>query len=468
MIGADEIQAQAATNVADVLNDLPAFRAQSTPATTAIFIGSAGAQTADLRGIGGTRTLVLVDGRRFVGGVTQGNFTRPAGAVDLNMIPTSLVQRVEVVTGGASAAYGSDAVAGVVNLILDKEIQGIRLTAQQGISQRGDASETSLSVGAGTSFADGRGHVIFGGDYVKNRGVGDCYTRTWCAEEYGPIANPVPQLNGQARQLILPNTRPSVASFNGLIHTGPLAGTEIAPDGSIFQHDYGTYFGAPIFQSGGSIDPEHAFYQFFPLYSPVERYALYGRADFDLTPDLTVFVEGSYADVKATNLSSQGRLFLGNAPTIQRDNAYISDELAAAMDAAGVTSVGLGRITSDFGPQRGATNRNTMRIVGGFNAQLGNSWSADFYYQYGRTKYEQYGYNSLITGNFQRAACRRRQHSGRAGPAVGRPARGGCRRGISRRRCGRYLGPDFDRAAFPHQQHRRHHRAGDEGEGRLC
>ncbi|MCW2392648.1 outer membrane receptor protein involved in Fe transport [Sphingobium sp. B1D7B] len=404
MIGAEEIQAQAATNVADVLNDLPAFRAQSTPATTAIFIGSAGAQTMDLRGIGGTRTLVLVDGRRFVGGTTQGNFTRPAGAVDLNMIPTSLVERVEVVTGGASAAYGSDAVAGVVNLILAKDIQGIRLTAQQGISQRGDASETSLSLGAGKAFAGGRGHVIIGGDYVKNRGVGDCYTRTWCAEEYGPVANPVPQLNGLARQLILPDMRPSVASFNGLIHTGPLAGTEIAPNGNIFRHDYGTYYGAPIFQSGGSIDPQHAFYQFFPLYSPVERYSLYGRADFDVTPDINLFVEASYADIKASNLSSQGRLFLGTAPTIRRDNAYISPQLAAAMDGAGVTSVTLGRITSDFGPQRGETNRNTMRFVGGLTAQLGNGWTADFYYQYGRTKYQQYGYNSLITDNFQRAA----------------------------------------------------------------
>ncbi|MBU0793441.1 MAG: TonB-dependent receptor plug domain-containing protein, partial [Alphaproteobacteria bacterium] len=404
MIGAEEIQARAATNVADVLNDLPSFRAQSTPATTAIFIGGAGAQTVDLRGLGGSRTLVLVDGRRFVPGTTQGNFTRPAGAVDLNMIPTSLIQSVDVVTGGASAAYGSDAVSGVVNLILNKDLTGVRVTAQQGISQRGDASETSLSLGAGTSFADGRGHVIFGGEYVNNKGVGDCYTRTWCAEEYGPVANPVPQLNGLPRQLILPNMRPSVASFNGLIAAGPLAGTEIAPDGTIFQHDYGTYYGAPIFQSGGSIDPEHAFYQFFPLYSPVERYSLYGRADFDITPDINVFAEASYGDVRASTTSAQGRLFFGTAPTIRRDNAYVSPELAAAMDGAGVTSVALGRITNDFGPQFGSANRNTLRFVGGFNAQLGSGWSADFYYQFGRTRYEQYGFNTLITDNFQRAA----------------------------------------------------------------
>ncbi|PQA86872.1 TonB-dependent receptor domain-containing protein [Hyphococcus luteus] len=403
VIDGDSIQKAAETNVADVLNDLPAFRAQGTPAATGVFLGEVGAQTLDLRGLGGSRTLVLIDGRRVVASTARGSLGKTAGGVDFNTIPSSLVSRVEVVTGGASAAYGSDAVAGVVNVILRSDLNGFDGKVQYGMSDNNDAKELLLSAAYGADFADGKGHILIGGEYVDNKGVGDCYERDWCREEYGPVSNPVPQLNGLARQLILPDVRPSVASWGGLIAGGPLAGTEIASDGSIFQHDYGEYYGAPIFQSGGSADPQHAFYQFFPLYAPVERYSLMGRAEYQATDAIKVFAEGSYADVSATSTSAQGRLFFGTAPTIYRDNPYLSDGLADAMDDAGVTSFSLGRITNDFGPSFGTVDRNTFRTTAGFEAALGGSWSLDGYYQFGRTKYHQIGYNTLITSNFARA-----------------------------------------------------------------
>lgn len=403
VIDGDSIQKAAETNVADVLNDLPAFRAQGTPAATGVFLGEVGAQTLDLRGLGGSRTLVLIDGRRVVASTARGSLGKTAGGVDFNTIPSSLVSRVEVVTGGASAAYGSDAVAGVVNVLLRSDLDGFDGKVQYGMTDNNDAEELLISAAYGADFADGRGHFLIGGEYVDNNGVGDCYERDWCREGYGPVSNPIPQINGLARQLILPNVRPSVASWGGLIAAGPLAGTEIASDGSIFQHDYGEYYGAPIFQSGGSADPQHAFYQFFPLYAPVERYSLMGRAEYQVTEAVNLFAEASYADVSAYSTSAQGRLFFGTAPTIYRDNPYLSPELAAAMDGAGVTSFGLGRITNDFGPSYGTVDRNTFRAVTGFEASLGGSWSLDGYYQYGRTKYHQIGYNTLITTNFARA-----------------------------------------------------------------
>lgn len=404
VIEGDALQKAGETNVADALNDLPAFRAQGTPAATGVFLGEVGAQTLDLRGLGGSRTLVLIDGRRVVASTARGSLGKTAGGVDFNTIPTSLVSRVEVVTGGASAAYGSDAVAGVVNVLLRDDLNGFDGKVQYGMSDNNDTEELLLSAAYGADFAGGKGHFLIGGEYVDNKGIGDCYERDWCREGYGPVSNPVPQLNGLARQLILPNVRPSVASWGGLIAAGPLAGTEIASDGSIFQHDYGEYYGAPIFQSGGSADPQHAFYQFFPLYAPVERYSVMGRAEYEMSDAVKVFAEASYADVSAYSTSAQGRLFFGTAPTINRDNPYLSDELAAAMDGAGVTSFSLGRITNDFGPSYGTVDRNTFRAVSGFDAALGGSWSLNGYYQYGRTKYEQIGYNTLITSNFQRAA----------------------------------------------------------------
>jgi outer membrane receptor protein involved in Fe transport len=409
VLGAADLERQGISNVANLLNTLPAFRAQSTPATTAIFINNAGANLADLRGLGAQRTLVLVDGRRFVPGTTAGGGFAPSGAVDLNMIPTALIRRAEVVTGGASAAYGSDAVAGVVNLILDTKLQGLKSSIQYGESDSSDTEELYATLAGGSSFADGRGHFVLGGEYVDNRGSGDCYSRDWCAVGYNTISNPSPQLNGLARQVILPASMPATASFGGLITAGPLRGTEFRSNGSVFQHDYGTFYGtAPsfanggIFQSGGGADPQNAFYNNFPLVAPVERYSTLGHADFSFTDTLRGFLEASFGHVKATTNGSQPRN-LGNL-TIRRDNPYLPAAVGAAMDNLGLTSFAFGRIGNDFGPQQGLVKRDTMRAAAGLDGSFGTSgWKWDAYYQYGETNYRQRGFNTQIVDNFGRA-----------------------------------------------------------------
>jgi len=406
VLGTVDIERQAVSNVADLLNTLPAFRAQSTPATTAIFINNAGANLADLRGLGAQRTLVLVDGRRFVAGTTSGGGFAPSGTVDLNMIPTAMIRSSEVVTGGASAAYGSDAVAGVVNLLLDTKFTGLKGSAQYGVSDKGDNQELFVTLVGGTGFAGDRGHIVIGGEYADNKGMGDCYTRDWCAEGYGIVSNGRSATNGLAGQLILPNVRPSTASWNGLITSGPLAGTEFRQDGSTFAHDYGTYYGAPIFQSGGSADPVNAFFNNFPLVAPVERYSVLGHADYEFSDSLKGFVEASYGSVTAKTIGAQGRI-LGLAPgdlTITRDNAYLPAAVRAQMDAAAITSFGFGRILNDIGPQRGEVKRNTFRTAAGLDGQIAPGWSWNAYYQYGETNYHQRGYNSLIVDNYKRAA----------------------------------------------------------------
>ena len=408
VIGQQDLQRQAVSNVADLLNTLPAFRAQSTPATTAIFINNAGANLADLRGLGAQRTLVLVNGRRFVAGTTAGGGFSPSGTVDLNMIPTVLVERSEVVTGGASAAYGSDAVAGVVNLILDTKLNGLRGSVQYGISDQGDNKEFYATLAGGTDFAGGRGHIVAGGEYVDSKGLGDCYSRDWCAYGVNTISNPTPQLNGLARQVLLPHSLPSTASWGGLITSGPLRGTEFANDGTTFQHDYGTFFGtAPafanggIFQSGGGADPQNAFYNNFPLVAPVERYSTLAHANYEFNDALTGFAEASYGHVKAATLGSQPRN-LGNI-TIRNDNPYLPVSVASRLAAAGQTSFSMGRIGQDFGPQRGEVERSTFRAATGLDGKFGSSWTWNAYYQYGETNYHQKAFNTQITDNFARA-----------------------------------------------------------------
>lgn len=402
IVGADQIGRQGATNVAQVLNDMPAFRPQSTPATTAIFMNNIGANTADLRGLGANRTLVLIDGRRVVPATVSGSSFAPAGAVDLNMVPTALIERAEVVTGGASAAYGSDAVAGVVNLILDTDLEGIRATAQYGLAEAGDDEELLLSLAGGLGFGGGRGRVIGGIEYVDDQGTGDCYSRAWCALSYNTVSNPFinpsnPQLGRvsprDAATLILPHTRVATATFNGAVLFGPLAGTEFNPDGTTFQHDFGTYFGAGIFQSGGG-DDQLAFYQWFPISSPSERVNAFAHAEYDVSDAISFFLEGSYGRVEASTVGAQRR-DLGPR-TITRDNAFLPASVAARMDTFGLATLPVVRIWNDIGPQMGHVTRDTYRAVGGGRAQLGAGWTLDGYYQFGRTDYSQIGENTTI------------------------------------------------------------------------
>jgi len=402
MVGAEQIGRQGASNVADVLNEIPAFRAQATPATTAIFLNNIGASTADLRGLGANRTLVLIDGRRVVPATVAGGGFASANTVDLNMVPTSLIERAEVVTGGASSVYGSDAVAGVVNLILDTDLQGLRASAQWGTAEEGDDEEWVLSLAVGTAFADGRGRFVAGVEYVDDQGSGGCYSRDWCALSYNTVSNPLinpanPALGrvspGDPATLILPNTRVATATFNGQVIAGPLRGTEFRADGTTFQHDYGTYYGAGIFQSGGG-DEQLAFYQNYPISSPSERINSFAHAEFDATDALIVFVEGSYGRVEGNTRGAQRRDL---APySISRNNPFLPASVAAQMDAFGLTTIPVARIWNDIGPQVGSVTRETYRGVAGLEAELGAGWTLDGYYQFGRTEYAQIGQNTTV------------------------------------------------------------------------
>ncbi|HEY6817311.1 MAG TPA: TonB-dependent receptor plug domain-containing protein, partial [Croceibacterium sp.] len=155
-IGAERLEERAIPNIGDALNELPAFRSTQTPASSGLGGaqgGYVGGRILDLRGLGAVRTLTLVDGKRFVPSTTE-------ATVDTNMFPSILLSRVEVVTGGASAVYGSDAVSGVVNLLFDKQFEGLRSNAQFGAA-------------GGTALGDTL-HLVGGIEYERNTGVDNC------------------------------------------------------------------------------------------------------------------------------------------------------------------------------------------------------------------------------------------------------------------------------------------------------
>jgi iron complex outermembrane recepter protein len=398
VVSAARLQDLATPNIGDVLNTLPSFRASTSPSTNNIQPREAGSIQADLRGLGPNRTLVLVDGHRFVPSTIE-------QTVDLNQIPSVLVQRAEVVTGGASAQYGSDAVAGVVNILLNRKLQGVQAQLQYGRAEAGDGKDTVADLAAGMDFADRRGHLVGAVEYENNRGEGNCYSRDWCAREYQDVTNPatatVPKLAGYPANNILPNSHTVTAVAGGLIVSGPLKGTAFRPDGTPYAFQYGQVFpNNSTFMVGGQ--GYNGFTGPPLLIVPVKRAVSFLGTDYDFTDKVHGDLEFSYGRVEADGIGAQTRdTSAGSVITIRGDNPYMPPGLRSALTAAGLpltgaTSFTLGRLGDDFGDTQNTTTTHLFRGLAGINGQLAGTWTWDAYYQYGRTRADQTVANNRI------------------------------------------------------------------------
>jgi len=404
-------QELAITNVADALNQLPSFRASTGPANVQTAGGNVGAKILDLRGLGAPRTLVLVDGRRFVPSTSE-------GTVDISLIPTILVRRAEVVTGGASAVYGSDAVAGVVNLILDRTMTGLKAEVQSGVSQRGDDSNRYAGLAWGTRLGD-RGNFVIAGEYEDNNGLAGCYeARDWCAQERSIVGNTPAGTLGQPSSIITSDVHTSTLfpggvinrSFNaagtpiGTTATDPLRGIKFLPDATPAPFQYGQFAGS-LFMIGGDGHGKNAFLSSVLLKVPVERYTAYASAGYDLTGSLRAFADVSYGHVEGTTLSSTFRDYNGSLiGNIRLDNPYIPEPVRQQALAAGVGSFTLGKAAFDFGSPQAVSTNETYRAVAGLEGQFGGSVNWDIYYQYGRNEFYQAISNDPINANVRKAA----------------------------------------------------------------
>lgn len=162
-IGGETFFQQGQTNIGDTLNDLPQLRSTFAQQNPGLGIGIAGLNLLDLRGLGTQRTLVLVNGRRHV----PADILNNAVSVDTNTIPNDLIERVDIVTGGNSAVYGSDAIAGVVNFVLRRDFDGIQLRAQAGLAEAGFGGNQYISAMVGENFFDGRANITLHGEYAR-------------------------------------------------------------------------------------------------------------------------------------------------------------------------------------------------------------------------------------------------------------------------------------------------------------
>ena len=387
VLGAADIAAQAPANISDFVNQLPAITAggsTSSNSSGSLSNGIAGINSVNLRGLGAGRTLVLLDGQRSVASAVN-------GVVDVNTFPQDLIERVEVVTGGASAQYGSDAVGGVINFILDKKFKGFKVSADEGLSTYGDGHNYTFSASAGLSFLDDRLHVLLNGEYFHQDGV-PTIDRAWNGSGYFQINNPAyTATNGQPQRLVGAGFAPATYTAGGLIASGPLRGTYFLGPGVTGQLNYGTTntVSSPWMIGGDGATTLAGHVGTNSLLPTEERISVFDRTAFDLTDAIQIYGQFSWNRY-------QGQSFYQQTPStgvsIRSDNAYLTSlypQVAALMRANNLGTITIGTSNAGF-PVPGSDNsREVFRYVAGATgrfALFGRDWKWDAYYQHGVTK----------------------------------------------------------------------------------
>lgn len=413
VIGEQRLENLAIDNVGDALNQIPSFRPINTPASNFFRVsGNIGARTLDLRGLGATRTLTLVDGRRFVPSSDD-------GTVDINAIPSLMVQRTEVVTGGASAAYGANAVAGVVNLILDTRLQGVKANASFGISEEGDAESVFLGLAGGTSFAGGRGHIVAGAEYAREGGIGPCEERDWCRKYTNYLPNPGyntatrTSTNGLPATLVLddlmfvynengilagarkPNPAGGTITLGQqLLHTGATAlpdalrGKQFDENGNLVPYTFGNLLSGILQQLRDPTQPYALGLSPLPLMVPTKHYSGMVHGEYELTDSITASAEFIYSRVIGGPAQRAAPQEAGIA--IDINNPYLSDATRATVLAADPDITHLLLNTASWVQiptlAKATSKVNTYRAAFALRGDFSDRWDWDAYYTYGQVK----------------------------------------------------------------------------------
>ena len=412
VVATEAIEAAARPDLADFLNTLPAVAGSFTPQSGTGNLSNArgGINAISLHGLGAARTLVLLDGHRAVDSSAFGD-------IDVSSFPQGLVSRVDVVTGGASAAYGSDAVGGVVNFILDKNFTGIKGDINGAVSHYGDDQQYKASLAGGVSFGDGRGHALFSAEYARNKGIPKYSdARDWAAYGWAAVLNPTySATNGQPQYLFGPNTGDAQIVAGGIIVSGPLKGVAFSEGGKVRQFQYGSITSGILTRGGDwAVDKQ---WNDAVIDPPTNRKNAFVRVSYDVTDTVEAHVEASWADNWEANGIS-GLQFPGNL-TLLASNPYLPASVAAQAAAAKVTSFAYGYLIQFDDPDdetvknsSGATgilallrrisNRELVGLNGKFDA-AGTEWSWDAYYQRGTTRTSERTADNLDNAKFRLA-----------------------------------------------------------------
>lgn len=359
VVSAQAIRDTGATNIQDTLAQLPQV-GQGISRTSSNFSNTGNGQaTINLRNLGSSRTLVLIDGRRTLG-------IAGTSSVDVNNIPTELIDRVEVVTGGASAVYGSEAIAGVVNFVYKTKYDGISAHAQTTISDKGDAARQYASITAGQSFLGDRGHVMVNVGFDNDQGL-PSRNRSFSAHD---------------------NPNRSSYAAQGLFSVDP-NGRDFTTNGNTYTFDGAN--GLKGYQ-GANVDGYDRNQQRY-LATPVRRYLATALANFTVSDALTIYGEGEYvksqsnASLEALAVANSGPgaalSFDGTAYAgIPISSPYVPAAIRNAAIANGVNVIQFRRRSVDIFSRSNKNDRDFYRGVLGFKGEVLGGWKYDAYYEH--------------------------------------------------------------------------------------
>nr|WP_315381254.1 TonB-dependent receptor [uncultured Sphingomonas sp.] len=412
VISSKEIQTEAPANIADLVNTLPAVRGSSTAGNSngSLSNGLAGIASVNLRALGANRTLVLFDGQRSVASATS-------GVVDVNTFPQALIKRVEVVTGGASSAYGSDAVSGVVNFILDKEFKGVSGDYEYGITTYGDGPNHKVSLTAGTPFAGGKGHLLASGEYFKQYGI-QSIDRDWNDAGFFQIDNPAYSAaactdNNAATicypaRLIQGGIGTSQFTPGGLISTGPFRGTYFGTiDPATGKATTGTLAFGQVngqWMVGGDYKLTREGHLSSATLLPAEtRGSGFGRASYAFSDAIELYAQVAYSRYQGQSYYQQTPstgVTIQVAPSAANGglvNAYLPQSFlnqvsaynASVAAASRISTIAIGTSNAGIPPQGSDNTREVYRYVLGGSGKFvvgPIDWAWSGYYQKGVTK----------------------------------------------------------------------------------
>ncbi|BBN81903.1 TonB-dependent receptor [Pseudoalteromonas sp. A25] len=371
------------TNVADLLHKLPSSTVGLSPEASNGTIWSAGLNQTDLRGLGISRTLVLVNGRRFIGGSAGDS------AVDLNNIPTAIVERMEVITGGASAVYGSDAMAGVINIVTKKDFVGFDFDASFTKPDEDNGDKEVYSFTYGSDFAQGKGNLLFNVTYSELEQVQQKdreFGRTPVVgidnvEGVDDNGNPISD-DGIPAKLMMERAYTVMT----LGRAGRIYGLDQAytfnDDGSVRDWNYGERLPAP---NASSFSNNMCFgecdgWDFVGdsvWQTPLERTVLSLNGNYELNDDHAMFFESTFAKTKSNSEATP----MFKYHTVNADNAFIRDDLKAKMGDA--PAFGIYRFDNEFGDRINTLDRELWRVAIGFEGAINDDWGYNFHYQEG-------------------------------------------------------------------------------------
>lgn len=399
IVNSETIRQSGVTEIADLVNEIPSLFISQNNQTSNLG-GNAGLNALDLRGLGTHRTLVLVNGRRRVPAIPG------TSAVDVSAIPAALIQRFEVITGGASALYGADAVAGVANFILKQDYEGLEASAMYSGSTRGDMPGYNADILYGKNFHDGRGNFTVFGSYNNYTDTVMGQDRPWTAR-----GTPVYRQNADGTYRLTDD--------NKMIYDSEIAMVELGGRGNIWSFNPDGSLRRPEYGPGGlqGVTDNSDFYSYrtdggefggryddYALSVPSERFNLTASSSYQLTDAVRLFGDVTYSETESSSIYRAFSTY--GADYVPSDSPFITDEMIAA-NGGTATNVNFARRFTDLGLSESLYERAmyqaTIGAEGQFSFLKQNDWEWVASYSFGQTEQKVSYLNQTATNRYSLA-----------------------------------------------------------------